>query len=104
MALSVSLKIAISLSLKLLFGNDEDIHQLDFSDSVVDLAPICNLDTERNVGTIKYKLRSLKQSSRPCRSKSYMKTKLVDLAELQSKDGFRKHYETSKIISKIVRV
>ena len=29
---------------------------------------------------------------------------LVDLAELQSKDGFRKHYKTSKIISKIARI
>ena len=29
---------------------------------------------------------------------------LVDLAELQSKDGFRKHYKNSKIISKIARI
>ena len=29
---------------------------------------------------------------------------LVDLAELQSKDGFRKHHKTSKIISKIARM
>ena len=29
---------------------------------------------------------------------------LVDQAELQSKDGFRKHYKTSKIISKIARI
>ena len=29
---------------------------------------------------------------------------LVDLAELQSNDGFRKHYKTSEIISKIVRI
>ena len=47
----------------ILFGNDEGIHQLDFSDPVLDLAPACNLDNERDVGTIKYKLRSLEQSS-----------------------------------------
>ena len=29
---------------------------------------------------------------------------LVDQAELQSKDEFRKHYKTSEIISKIVRI
>ena len=29
---------------------------------------------------------------------------LVDLTELQSKDGFRKHYKTFKIISKIARM
>ena len=42
----------------ILFGNDEGIHQLDFSDSVLDLAPACNLDNKGDVGTIKYKLRS----------------------------------------------
>ena len=29
---------------------------------------------------------------------------LMDLAERQTKDGFRKHYKTSEIISKIVRI
>ena len=59
MALSVLLEIAISISLKhhlyyILFGNDEGIHQLDSSDPILDLAPIRNLDSERDVGTIKY--------------------------------------------------
>ena len=30
-------------------------HQLDSLDSILDLAPIRNLDSERDVGTIKYK-------------------------------------------------
>ena len=38
-------------------------HQLDCSDPILNLAPIRNLDCERDVGAIKYKLRSLKQSS-----------------------------------------
>ena len=87
----------------ILFEDDEGIPQLDSSDPVLDLAPICNLDSERDVGTIKYKLRLLEQSSWSC-SKSYVKAKLVDLAELQSKEGFRKHYKPSKIISKIPKV
>ena len=37
-------------------------HQLDSSDPILDLAPIRNLDSERGVGTIKYKLRSLEQA------------------------------------------
>ena len=107
MALSILHKIAISISLNIiciLFENDEGIHQLDFSDPVLDLASVRNLDNGRDVGTIKYKLRSLEQSSWPCSSKSHVKAKLVDLAELQSKEGFRKHYITSEITSKIVRV
>ena len=70
----------------MLFGNDEDIHQLDFSDTVLDLAPACNLDNERDVGTIKYKLRSLEQSSCPCSSKFYVKAKLVDRAGARAVD------------------
>ena len=31
-----------------------------------------------------------------------MKAKLVDLVEFQSKEGFRKHFKTSEIISKII--
>ena len=32
-----------------------------------------------------------------------MKAKLVDLVEFQSKEGFRKHFKTAEIISKIVK-
>ena len=71
-------------------------HQLDFSDPILDLAPIRNLDSERDVGTIKYKLRSLEQSSWPCSCKSYVIAKVVDLVEPQSKEGFRKHYQLLK--------
>ena len=71
-------------------------HQLDSSDPILDLTPIRNLDSEREVGTIKYKLRSLEQSSWPCSSKSYVKAKVVDSVELQSKEGFRKHYKLLK--------
>ena len=62
----------------ILFGNDEGINQFDFSNPVLDLAPACNLVNERDVGTIKYKLRSLEQSSCSCSSKFYVKVKLVD--------------------------
>ena len=83
-------------------GNEEGIHQLDSSDQIWDLAPITNLDSQRDVGTIKYKLRSLEQSSWPCSSKSYVKAKLLDVVKLQS-NGFRKHFKSSEIISKIVK-
>ena len=33
-----------------------------------------------------------------------MKAKQVDLVELQSKERYRKHFKTSEIISKIVKV
>ena len=71
-------------------------HQLDSSDPILDLALIRNLNSERDVGTIKYKLRSLEESSWPCSSKSSVKAKLVDLVELQSKEGFSKHYKLLK--------
>ena len=71
-------------------------HQLDSSDPILDLASIRNLDSERDVGTIKYKLRFLEQNNWPCSSKSYVKAKVVALVELQSKEGFRKHYKLLK--------
>ena len=62
-------------------------HQLDSSHHILDLAPIRNLDSERDVGTIKYKI--MEQSSWPYNSKSYVKAKVVDLVELQPKEGFK---------------
>ena len=41
---------------------------------------------ERDVGTIKYKLKSLEQSSFPCSSKSYMNAKIVDRAGARAAD------------------
>ena len=78
-----------------LFGNDEGIHQLDSSDPILDLAPISNLDSEqvKEMFVQSSKLRSLEQSSWPCSSKSNVIAKLVDLVELQSKGGFRKHFK-----------
>ena len=87
-----------------LFGNDEGIHQLDSSDPILDLAPTSNLDGEQvKEMFVQSSTRSLEQSSWPCSSKSNVIAKLVDLVELQSKEGFRKHFKIVKPFRKLLK-
>ena len=84
-------------------GSNEDLC-LDSLDPNLDMAPINNLDSERDVGTINYKLkiRGAKQLASSC--KSHVKAKLVDLVELKPNEEFRKHYKNATAVSEIMQV
>jgi len=80
-------------------GNEEGPYQLDSSDLTLDMAPINNLDSERDVGTINYELKIRGAKQLACSRKAQVKTKLVNLGELKSKEELRKHYRNAKKIS-----
>ena len=84
-------------------GSNEELC-LDSSDSNLDMAPINNLDSERDVGTINYELKIHGAKQLACSSKSHVKAKLVDLVELKPKEEFRKHYKNATAVSEIMQV
>ena len=67
-------------------------------------APINNIDSERDVGSVNYelKLRGAKQLA-TC-SRSHVKAKLGDLLELKPVDAFKNHYKNADKVSAIVKL
>ena len=74
----------------------------------MDLAPISNLDSEhvkemfsRLHNQVQVKIPGAKQMA--TQRKSYVKAKLANLTELQSKGGFRKHIKILKPFRKLLK-
>ena len=85
------------------FSEDNPMLLTAKSLNLLDQAPINNMNSERDVGSINYelKIRGAKQLS-SC-SYSHVKAKLHDLIELKPQE-FRNHYTSAYKISKILDV
>ena len=68
----------------------------------LDEVPIYNLDSEQSVGSINYELKICGTKQIFLGGFSLVKAKLRDLVELKPKEEFKKYYETSLDVSKIM--
>ena len=64
----------------------EDHYQLHSTDPKLDMALINNLDSERDVGTINHEVKICDVNQLACSSMSHVKSKLVDLVELNPEE------------------
>ena len=64
---------------------------------------INNHDSERDVGSITYELKSRGAKQLATSSKSHVKAKLVDLIELKPVGEFKKHYKSAQKIFEITQ-
>ena len=71
--------------------------------SILNQAPINNLDAERAVGSINYELRLRGATELEAVSNSFVKNKSYDLIELQPVDAYKNYMGAAKSVNKLVR-